>query len=180
MDYHRLFVLVFLFLVTFVPLDVFHTMAIEKTIYVSLERPTIFKLVGSHSGAFWADGGYGILDKYASTDPSLNFKLWFSAGTYESGIYQDTSTMVSHCISKGWTTEVVYLFEGHSWGSWRHTLNDMLEYFFPYRQINSTEPSTYFTMTALSQQTSSFSILGIFPYLLMLIIWIRRKRKHRE
>ena len=100
--------------------------------YVALNRPSIFKLIGCHSGAFWRGRiSYQIFDKYAKADPSLNLKAWFSAGTYEKSVYQDTQTMVSLCRSKGWETEVIYLYEGHSWGTWRNTLKDMLEYFFP-------------------------------------------------
>jgi enterochelin esterase family protein len=101
------------------------------SVYVALNRPSVFKLIGVHSGAFWRGRiNYQIIERYAEADPSLNIKAWFSAGTYEKIIYQDTQAMVSLCRSKGWKTEALYLYEGHSWGTWRNTLKDMLEYFF--------------------------------------------------
>jgi enterochelin esterase family protein len=100
--------------------------------YVGLERNETFKLVGSHSGAFWTGNIYGILPKYNAVSPSIGLKMWFSAGTYESSIYDDTKIMENYSIDKGWETEAIYLFEGHSWGSWRHTFDDMMDFFFPY------------------------------------------------
>ncbi len=50
--------------------------------YVGLERNETFKLIGSHSGAFWTGDDYGILPKYHDASPSIDLKMWFSAGTY--------------------------------------------------------------------------------------------------
>ncbi len=107
------------------------------SVYVALNRPSVFKLIGCHSGAFWRGRtSYQIIDKFAEANPSLNLKAWFSAGTYEKIIYRDTQTMVSLFKSKGWETRVLYLYEGHSWGTWRNTLKDMLVYFFPCKEGN--------------------------------------------
>ena len=119
--------------------------------YVALERPDVFKLVGSHSGAFWFGSQYNITGKYQTANASLNLKMWFSAGTYEASIYADTLLMENYSLSHGWTTEAMYLYEGHSWGSWRHTLNDMLTFFFPF-----TEPTI--DTTPSETETSSPSI----------------------
>lgn len=100
--------------------------------YVALERPDIFKLVGSHSGAFWVGSTYNISGKYETANVSLDLKMWFSAGTYEPTIISDTYLLANYSLSHGWLTEAIYLYEGHSWGSWRHTMDDMLTYFFPH------------------------------------------------
>lgn len=99
--------------------------------YVALERPDTFKLVGSQSGAFWTGDEYGIKTKFRDAPDSYNLKVWFSAGTYEPSIYFDTKEMEGYAREHGWETEGIYLYEGHSWGSWRHTLDDMFSFFFP-------------------------------------------------
>ncbi|MFX0094065.1 MAG: alpha/beta hydrolase-fold protein [Candidatus Hodarchaeota archaeon] len=101
--------------------------------YVALERPKTFKLVGCQSGAFWAGTDYQILEKYQEAPSGLKLKCWFSAGRYEPVIHRDTKKIVSFCKEKGWITKAItQLYQGHSWGMWRFTLADLLEFFFPF------------------------------------------------
>ncbi|MHA2000561.1 MAG: alpha/beta hydrolase-fold protein [Promethearchaeota archaeon] len=108
--------------------------------YVGLERNQTFKLIGSHSGAFWVGTDYQIIQKYVDAPTSLNLKMWFSAGTYEQSIYNDTQKIANAGVEKGWSTKTVYLHEGHSWGAWRHTFGDMMEFFFPHTDKYDPEP----------------------------------------
>ncbi len=105
--------------------------------FVGLQRNNLFKNIGMQSGAFW-DGdtslgriGCQIKDQYKNASSNLNLSMWFTAGTYEQTIYEDTQAMVQIAKEKNWITNVTYYHEGHSWGLWRHTLDEMLEFFFP-------------------------------------------------
>ncbi|MHA2294700.1 MAG: alpha/beta hydrolase-fold protein [Candidatus Hodarchaeales archaeon] len=156
--------------------------------YVALERPTTFKLIGSHSGAFWVatapdyNGDYDVKTIFAdSTVP--DYKAWFSAGTYEQGIYLDTQIMISHCVANGWKNDVIYLYEGHSWGSWRHTLDNMLVFFFPGPELSPTNTSTGTSKQSTSTETDTsgtatpggtiFGMLGVLG-----VKGIYRKKKN--
>ncbi|MCY3410974.1 MAG: esterase family protein [Candidatus Heimdallarchaeota archaeon] len=108
----------------------------QISMHMGLERTEIFKNIGLHSPALW-DGasslgriGCSIKETYASTPASDDLRVWMSAGSYEEEIFNDTQKVECETFKKGWDYDVMYLHEGHSWGSWRHTLNDMLEFFF--------------------------------------------------
>lgn len=107
--------------------------------YTIIERPEKFKLLASQSGAFWAGDEYGIKIQYLLATLSLDLKTWFSVGTYENNnsnetpMVNDTQRMVEICREKGWITDEVYNPECHSFGQWRHVLDEMLEFFFPYK-----------------------------------------------
>ena len=89
-----------------------------------------------HSGAFW-DGpsslgtiGCEIKDQVKNASTALNLKMFFTAGKYESEVFPDTRTVQTSIFEKDWPCKAMYLNEGHSWGQWRHTLDNMLEYYF--------------------------------------------------
>ena len=110
--------------------------------YIALQKPNLFKLFASQSGSFTiGQTVFQIKTKYSQADESLNYKSWFSIGTYENNnnfgtpMVEDTEEMVSICESKGWTTELIYNYgECHNFGQWRHCLDDMLKFFFPYEE----------------------------------------------
>ena len=146
------------------------------SVYVGLERFDKFKLIGSHSGAFWYDGNYEIIKKFQNVSSSIDLKVWFSAGTYESTIHMDTQTMVNASQSHGWTTEFISLFEGHSWGSWRHSLDNLLEFFFPYRPevISSDTASIMSTITSNNEVTDFYLFPSIFGFIWF---WFMNRRR---
>jgi enterochelin esterase-like enzyme len=112
--------------------------------YIVLQKPNLFKLFASQSGSFTiGQTVFQIKTKYSLADESLNFKSWFSIGTYENNnnfgtpMVEDTEEMADICESKGWTTELVHNYgECHNYGQWRHCLDDMLKFFFPYDEYN--------------------------------------------
>jgi len=75
----------------------------------------------------------------------------------------DTQRMAEICRENGWITEEVYNPECHSFGQWRHILDEMLEFFFPYK--GSTKKISQFT---------------IFIMLPLIIIPILIKRKNKQ
>ena len=139
--------------------------------YVALERPNLFKLFASQSGSFSiGQDFYQIKTKYELAYESLNLKAWFSIGTYENNnnfgtpMVEDTEEMADICASKGWTTRLVYnVGECHIYGQWRHCLDDMLEFFFPYEEYQETD-----------ETIMKISIL-ILPIILFAIVLKRRK-----
>ncbi len=156
--------------------------------FVGLQRSETFGNIGIHSGAFW-DGssslgriGCNIIDQYRNASGDLDLKMWLTAGTYEQTVYRDTQTITGIIEEKNWKYNVTYYHEGHSWGLWRHTLDDMLRFFFPHSVpsiINDTsDPIPEKSQTTPSflntdSQTSPFSpIFWLSP-----IIILKRKNK---
>lgn len=106
----------------------------QVSVFVGLKRPHQFKKVGAQSGAFW-DGpssigavGCQIIEQFRAADSSLDLTLFFTAGFYEGSVWEDTEKLVAIAKENNWKVNAMYLYEGHSWGQWRHTLNDMLEF----------------------------------------------------
>lgn len=139
----------------------------QITAHVGLNRSSLFSLLGIHSGAFW-DGyspslgyqiGCQIKDKFSAADPELNLTLYLTAGYYEGSIWDDTKTVETYITAKGWKNNISYLYEGHSWGQWRHTLNDMLEYLVPapVQPEDTTTPTATNITSSESEITSSSS-----------------------
>ncbi|MFW9853248.1 MAG: alpha/beta hydrolase [Candidatus Thorarchaeota archaeon] len=142
--------------------------------YVALERPNLFKLFASQSGSFSiGQSSYQIKTKYTQASGSLDFKAWFSIGTYENNnnfgtpMVEDTEEMADICENKGWTTEIIYnVGECHIYGQWRHCLDDMLEFFFPYEEYINTE------------KTEIKLLFLIFP--VTLLFYVKLKMNKRE
>ena len=101
---------------------------------ISYNHPDFFGNCGLHSGAFQPNG-YEIYSQVMTDLANGIIKNinWYSTwGTYEGSL---TGTMNSfkdsllmHGYEMGWEEK----HEGHSWGLWRATIDDILIYFFPY------------------------------------------------
>ena len=152
--------------------------------YVALERSQTFKLLASQSGSYSkGETTYEIMTKYAQAPVSLDLKTWFSVGTYESNnnfktpMVEDTKYMVSICTAKGWPTEAIYNPECHSYGAWRHILDDMLKYFFsePITKTMPTSTQTQTTTTSITQETTAIPFMIVL--LPLIILRFSRKRK---
>ena len=139
--------------------------------YVALEKPNLFKLVASQSGSFSiGQSSYLIKTKYSLASENLDFKAWFSIGTYENNnnfgtpMVEDTEEMASICESKGWITDLVYnVGECHSNGQWRHCLDEMLEFFFPYK------------IYIIAEETEMKLLFLIIPSTVLVVFLKRRK-----
>ncbi|MFX0207814.1 MAG: alpha/beta hydrolase, partial [Candidatus Hodarchaeota archaeon] len=156
--------------------------------YVILERSQKFKLLASQSGSYSiGEVAYEIMIKYAHAPISLDLKTWFSVGTYEnnnnfnSPMVDDTKNMVSICIAKGWPTEAIYNPECHSFGAWRHILDNMLEYFFAdpitITKATSSQIQTTTTTTTTSVTQESATLNFVFVLIPLFLLIFSRKRK---
>ena len=109
--------------------------------YFAAERTDTFYLIGIQSPAFHA--GNDIYDLYRD-EPVRDVRIHMSWGTiFDVG---DAGEVMAGILSeKGYQFETVILNEGHSWGSWRATLDDMLVYFWGAQSNVSIEetPSTF-------------------------------------
>jgi len=160
--------------------------------YVILERSDTFKLLASQSGSYSrGEATYEIMSKYAQAPISLDLKTWFSVGLYENNnnlkvsMVDDTKNMVSICSAKGWPTAAVYNPECHSFGAWRHILDNVLEFFFsdPITKTiaTSSQSQTIFqtktttTTTLTDQERTNVPFTFILCSLMILIA--SRKRK---
>ncbi|GJQ64737.1 MAG: hypothetical protein SCALA702_37900 [Melioribacteraceae bacterium] len=96
---------------------------------ISWEYPEIFANCGLHSGAFWPNN-YEIYNTIISNDKK-DIKYYSVWGTYE-GLFTNMRSFRQQLISKGYEFGWNEYPEGHSWGLWRATTDEILEYFFPY------------------------------------------------
>jgi enterochelin esterase-like enzyme len=95
---------------------------------IAYEHPEIFSNCGLHSPAFWVND-FEVARWYTDSIPK-DIKLYWVAGTYEDlGI--DWQTFTDSLDAKGYTYGWNIYHEGHSWGLWRATCDEILTFFFP-------------------------------------------------
>jgi len=95
---------------------------------ISYNHPDVFGLCGLHSGAFWPNDyeAYNLI-----TQGTIESIKWASIwGTYE-GLYENMRDFRDFLIENNYELKCLELPEGHSWGLWRATIDEMLTYFFP-------------------------------------------------
>ena len=142
---------------------------------VGVLRNSIFKTIGAHSPA-WYDGesissgviGCGIKQQMKDTfaNGANGTAWWMTAGSYEQSIWDGVKEMEPYFNTHGVPNKAIYLHEGHSWGAWRHTLDDFFRFWFSPKVIpenNSTDSSeitSKITSTNTSNLTSSTSMIS--------------------
>lgn len=65
--------------------------------------------------------------------PDRRLKVWVSAGSYEGYIHADAQMFQRLLRKAGLRVRAAYTHEGHSFGTFRNVVPDMLAYFFPGR-----------------------------------------------
>lgn len=103
---------------------------------IAFNNPDLFGNCGQQSGAFWPND-YEV-QKLFLNNPKKSIKIFSVWGTYES-LFSDWRPLKNEMIAKGYQIKWNEYHEGHSWGLWRATLDDMLIYFFP-KNINAVKP----------------------------------------
>ena len=100
------------------------------TTQICYEYAEVFGLSAPISPSYWAKE----MEVYnmVVNGPKKEIKFYIDWGRYEIGIMQDSRTLRDELISKGYEVSWNEWNEGHSWGSWRAHLDNVLEYFFPY------------------------------------------------
>lgn len=94
--------------------------------YTGILHPDVFGLIAMQSPAFWYYPT--VLDMYTTTDKAP-LKIYMDAGTiYDT--QEKASAMKAILDTKGYQLHYAEYSEGHSWGSWRARIDDILIYFF--------------------------------------------------
>ncbi|HSL90576.1 MAG TPA: alpha/beta hydrolase-fold protein [Ignavibacteriaceae bacterium] len=95
---------------------------------ISYNHPEVFGLCGLHSAAFWPNNyeAYNLI----TIGPVKDIKWSSIWGTYES-LFTNMRLFRDFLIANNYELDWLERPEGHSWGLWRATLDNMLEYFFP-------------------------------------------------
>jgi len=95
---------------------------------ISYNHPDVFGNCGLHSGAFWPND----FETYELivNGPVKDIK-WASVwGTYE-GLYLNMRDYRDFLLDNNYELAWQELPEGHSWGQWRATIDELLPFFFP-------------------------------------------------
>ena len=96
--------------------------------YIGYTRSEIFGNIASMSGAYWYNGTI-ILQTQSGEKKNLNWYVdW---GTYEKEIMDGSKQLVQALKNKNYDYVTREWHEGHSWGSWRAHIDEVLVYFFP-------------------------------------------------
>jgi enterochelin esterase family protein len=95
---------------------------------ISYNHADVFGNCGLHSAAFQPNNyeAYNLI----INGPKKNIKFVSIWGTYES-LFTNMRNFRDSLLDKGYDLKWLELPEGHSWGLWRATIDEMLEYFFP-------------------------------------------------
>jgi enterochelin esterase family protein len=96
---------------------------------ISYNHPEIFGLCGLHSGAFWPNN-YEIYNQIIN-GPYKSIKWCSIWGSYEGSLVTNMRSFRDFLQNNNYQLWWKELPEGHSWGLWRATLDDMLMFFFP-------------------------------------------------
>ncbi len=100
------------------------------TTQICYEYSEVFGLSAPISPSYWAKDM--AVYNMVVNGPKKEIKFYIDWGRYELGIMQDSRTLRDELISNGYELTWKEWNEGHSWGSWRAHLDNVLEYFFPY------------------------------------------------
>lgn len=95
---------------------------------IAFQHNDIFGNVGFHSGAFWPDNFHALDVIAQSTADSIQVAMVW--GTYESAKTYNRflrDSLLGAGISVRWSE----YHEGHSWGLWRATLDELIGFVFP-------------------------------------------------
>jgi enterochelin esterase-like enzyme len=102
----------------------------KATAYVGFELPDVFGQLAMLSSS--VSGPLYYFEPYFSgrKRPPANLRVWLSAGTYEGAFHSETETLEAYFKRAGIPTKAIYLHQGHSFGAWRESAIEMLQYFF--------------------------------------------------
>lgn len=97
---------------------------------IAFQNPEVFGNCGIHSGAFQPNNFH--TNSIVMDNVKKDIKVATIWGTYEGASLPPNMRLVrDYLIDQNYEVFWRELHEGHSWGLWRATLDDMLIYFFP-------------------------------------------------
>ncbi len=106
------------------------------TTQICYNRPDAFGLAAPVSPSYWQPP---VLDTVLN-GPKKPLRFYIDWGTYEGSIMTTGRIMRDHLEAEGYDVMWNEWHEGHSWGSWRAHLDDILLYFFPSQAPTHVEP----------------------------------------
>jgi enterochelin esterase family protein len=98
--------------------------------YIAYTHPELFAHCGIHSGALWPNGNE--VFNLITNGPAVDVKMVNIWGSYEGGLADQMGALQDHFDTAGYEHISYSLPEGHSWGLWRATFDDMLKFFFAF------------------------------------------------
>lgn len=103
---------------------------------ISYNHPEVFGYCGLHSGAFWPNNyeAYNLI----VNGPVKNIKWCSVWGTYEGSLPDNMRSFRNFLLLNNYQLSWEERHEGHSWGQWRATIDNMLIFFSPF-EPNSSE-----------------------------------------
>lgn len=117
---------------------------------ISFNYPGVFALSGWHSPALWVND-QEVAKLYENE--AKDVKLYFNMGTYEN-LGVDWDNFTTKISGLGYEFDMKTFHEGHSWGLWRATIDDILQYFF----AAGTTP-----INVSEKKTNGFGLGQCFP-----------------
>ena len=129
--------------------------------YIAYEYPDVFGNCGLQSGAFWPND-YEVSDLLVN-GPAKEIRIASFWGTYEGNLTTNMDFVANELLLKGYDITAGSYAEGHSWGLWRATLDDILIYFFPpgLTQVEMLSSETSNSSTMYPNPSSGWSILHL-------------------
>ncbi len=107
------------------------------SVLIAVGYPELFGHLGIHSGAYQNydyETGY-MLVNYPESDIKI-YSVW---GSYEGSLTENQRQISSAMISNGRDYKYKEYPEGHSWGLWRATLDEILINSFPYEGVSAEQ-----------------------------------------
>ena len=93
--------------------------------------PKVFGNCGLHSAEFQPNS-FEVINLYKNSE-NIDVNFYAVWGTYEKLINEMMDEFLAIANDKKYTIEYKKYPEGHSWGLWRATTDEMLKYFIPYK-----------------------------------------------
>ncbi len=96
---------------------------------ISFTYPSIFGNSGWHSAAFWPNEFE--TDQLVTGGPKKNIRIASVYGQFEGGLTGNMREVDQYLFETGYEYYSKEYHEGHSWGLWRATIDDILGFLFP-------------------------------------------------
>ena len=96
---------------------------------IAYTHPDVFANCGWHSPAFWPNDSE-VANMYTGSHKDI--RIYFTVGSYE-GIGVDLNDFINSLTALNYDFDWDLYYEGHSWGQWRATIDNILMHFFPFK-----------------------------------------------
>jgi enterochelin esterase-like enzyme len=128
---------------------------------IAYKHPDVFGNCGMHSPALWVNDLE--VAKWFTDSIPKDIRLYYIGGTYED-LGFDLSDFADSLDSKGYDFSWSRYPEGHSWGLWRATCDEILTFFFPAGSVPLSITNNNMAYYGLGQNyPNPFSTSAIIP-----------------